>query len=82
MLRDYLSFDEWWARLHPRSPVRDAVRAFVRFLERKLSASMVVDRDAIPYGDDALADLFLLAERMRSHGILRSYHLRHDMPDE
>ncbi|HWO07177.1 MAG TPA: YcaO-like family protein, partial [Candidatus Paceibacterota bacterium] len=47
-----------------------------------LSASMVVDRDAIPYGDDALADLFLLAERMRSHGILRSYHLRHDMPDE
>lgn len=80
MLRDVLSFEHVWRRLHKNSKSTPIV-SFVRFLEKKLGVEVVYDAHNFPH-EGNLSEIFELAEKLRAAGVIRSYFRSEDMPDE
>lgn len=82
MLRDIEAFEDRWRRTHPGRTSSDGVPTFVRFIESKLGATFVYDREKIPYGKTELVDLFDLARKMRDVGVLLNCEPASDFADE
>ena len=79
---DGLPFADALRVLRPESARNSRLLRFIRFLEGRLGARFMYERSRIPFGRDDLLDLFELAERMRTAGIITSYGPVNDFPDE
>ncbi|MFZ2886931.1 MAG: YcaO-like family protein [Minisyncoccia bacterium] len=82
MLRDVVSFDEFFRRQKKDSSVYQARAKFIRFIEERIGGQFTYDAARFPYYRPDLADLFEIAEKMRSRGVLTSYAPRYSLPDE
>lgn len=82
MLKEVISFDRVWSKLHGSSHSTRALNSFVHFLERRLGAEFVYDQARIGYESVDLANLFELAEVLRARGVIRSYRKNKNLTDE
>lgn len=82
MLKDIIPFDRFWLNLHSNSPSAKAITSFIHFIERRLGARFVYDQSQISDEAIDLANLFEIAESLRSNGTIRSYERNIGLCDE
>lgn len=59
-----------------------AVGAFITFIEKRLSAEFLVNKDSIPNGRVDLLPLFKIATKLRSAGVITSFNQNFGYADE
>ena len=80
MLRETYPFDRYWRDTN--KPYAKSLIAFVRFLERRLGVRAEYDVARFPLGRADLHDVFELAEKLRSRGVISHFHPTEQFADE
>ncbi len=79
---DALPFEDVWSKSGTVNVQKKAVVSFVRFLERRLHARIVYEGATIPFQKPALLDLFVVAETLKTTGVIQTLRLEEPLPDE
>lgn len=81
MLIDAIPYTKILSQLNKDFSTR-AVSAFVSFIEKRLGADFLINKNSLPYGREDLVGLFKIAEKLQDAGVITSYHPNFGYADE